>query len=624
LAQDLNPLSFYCIEHISARHHDTNFLEHFEYSMKNNITFLFAVLFLCVIYSFSQWSSDPNVNLTVCDTTNDQVLCKISPTTDGGCYVCWFDDRSGSYAVYLQRLNSSGVKQFASGGLLISNNPQSTSLVDYDMKTDASGNAVIAFTDTRNGSTINPFAYCISPSGSFLWGANGVSLSTTNTTYQANPKIAITSDGNYVIAWIYAPTVQKVAMQKLNSSGTKQWGNDPIYLTGAGSENFTYPDLVPSDNGSIIMMWSGYVGSFQNPTNYRLYSQKFSSAGAPVWNTAQDTVYGTGYVNGYYVPRIFPDGSNGAIYCWRDFRGNAANQTGYIQRTSSAGAFAFPVNGSPVSNLSSDNHFDPVAAYMPATGETVTFWYESNSNQSQYGVYGQKFSSSGSQLWGSSGIAFQPLWANQPANFSIYVKDTNAICYYNETSGGANNVIKAFRVGKSGGFVWSGNIVTASSVASPKIRLNASQNANGLSMLAWQDNRLDAGGIYAQDINFDGTFGTPTGITQIGGSVPAKFVLSQNYPNPFNPSTKIRFDVPSTPQLRFPPFVQRGESEAGGFVRLTIYDILGREIATLVNQQLQPGTYEVEWNAANNASGVYFYRLTAGNYSDTKRMVLMK
>jgi hypothetical protein len=97
-------------------------------------------------------------------------------------------------------------------------------------------------------------------------------------------------------------------------------------------------------------------------------------------------------------------------------------------------------------------------------------------------------------MWGSSGIAYLPLGSNQAGVYSVLVRDTNAICYYNETQTLGNNLIKAFRVGKSGGNVWSGNILTASSILSPKIRLNAVINASGMSIISWQDRRSDNGG----------------------------------------------------------------------------------------------------------------------------------
>jgi len=104
----------------------------------------------------------------------------------------------------------------------------------------------------------------------------------------------------------------------------------------------------------------------------------------------------------------------------------------------------------------------------------------------------------------------------------------------------------------------------------------------------------------------------PIGIQPISNEVPAKFMLYQNYPNPFNPSTKIKFALPPSP---------KGE---GLWVRVIIYDVLGREVSTLVNEGLKPGTYEVEWPAENYPSGVYFYTITSGNYFDSKKMILLK
>jgi photosystem II stability/assembly factor-like uncharacterized protein len=107
----------------------------------------------------------------------------------------------------------------------------------------------------------------------------------------------------------------------------------------------------------------------------------------------------------------------------------------------------------------------------------------------------------------------------------------------------------------------------------------------------------------------------PIGIKDIGLRIPKSFSLTQNYPNPFNPITKIKFDIPNS------PLYERG---AGGFVTLIIYDILGREVATLVNEQLKPGTYEYEWNGSNFASGIYFYKLETEDFSQTRKMVLIK
>ncbi len=100
---------------------------------------------------------------------------------------------------------------------------------------------------------------------------------------------------------------------------------------------------------------------------------------------------------------------------------------------------------------------------------------------------------------------------------------------------------------------------------------------------------------------------TPVKIEQPVTGIPAKFSLSQNYPNPFNPSTTIRFDLPKD-----------------AFAELIVFDIAGREVAKLINGKYEAGYYEIEFDASSLASGIYFYKLTAGKNSDIKRMVLVK
>ncbi|OYV84749.1 MAG: hypothetical protein B7Z63_06465 [Ignavibacteriae bacterium 37-53-5] len=89
--------------------------------------------------------------------------------------------------------------------------------------------------------------------------------------------------------------------------------------------------------------------------------------------------------------------------------------------------------------------------------------------------------------------------------------------------------------------------------------------------------------------------------------MPKAFSLSQNYPNPFNPSAIISYQLPTN-----------------SFVTLKLYDVLGKEVETLVNERQSAGSYSVRFNGVNLPSGVYFYRLEAGSYHDTKKFLLLK
>jgi hypothetical protein len=108
---------------------------------------------------------------------------------------------------------------------------------------------------------------------------------------------------------------------------------------------------------------------------------------------------------------------------------------------------------------------------------------------------------------------------------------------------------------------------------------------------------------------------TLVGIEENKSDIPTKFALSQNYPNPFNPSTTIKYSIPRS--------IRRGEHSVSQ-TTLKVFDILGREVATLVNKQQKAGNYEVIFDASNLSSGVYFYRLQSGSFVETKKIVLLR
>ncbi|KAA0210190.1 T9SS type A sorting domain-containing protein [Ignavibacteria bacterium CHB1] len=570
----------------------------------------FIILFSFTGIAVSQWSSNPAINLEICNLTGEQTLPLVAPTSDGGCYISWFDNRNGSYAVYLQRLSPEGIKLFAQDGLLISSNPQNSSLVGYDLKVDANDNAILVFTDMRAGSDINPYAYKISPSGNFDWGPNGIGLTDSTNIFQANPKIAVTSDGNYVFTWMYISTPKKIAIQKLDQSGNKVWGSSPIKLSGSPPENYDWSGIIASDNGSVILLWSGYSGTFLNPQNYKLYTQKFSSAGTPVWNSTQDTVYSLGQVSGFYNPLIFPDGNNGALYCWHDDRDQNNLMSAHVQRFNSSGQRLFPLNGTELSTQSGRNNYNPVGAVNPVSNETFVFWSPSNSGQTLAGgLYGQKIDATGQRLWTDNGIEFKPMDNNTISDMGVYLKDTNVIVSFNESQfGSIVSLIKAFSTGPAGVTGWSGSILTASSNTSEKVGFNSNITEQGMSILTWSDRRSSSGGIYAQNINLNGTLGGGTGIIH-QTNIPQDFRLFQNYPNPFNPVTIISFNIPKSSN-----------------VKLTISDVLGRSVAILIDEVLSAGSYNYQFSAGKFklSSGIYYYTLQAEDFIETKQMMLLK
>jgi len=185
---------------------------------------------------------------------------------------------------------------------------------------------------------------------------------------------------------------------------------------------------------------------------------------------------------------------------------------------------------------------------------------------------------SGSYIVPGNGIQFidlvQPYFL-----FSTQYNLLVEICY-NNTSGSTNSMVKSTYVQ---GKTWS----------------NAVNNDNGCSLIGGLTRNYRPNLFY----HF-----LPASCSVNGNNnIPDKYSLSQNYPNPFNPVTRIDFDIPKA-----------------GFVSLKVFDILGREVKTLVNENLQPGSFSVDFNAAELSSGIYFYKIETDGYAAIKKMILFK
>ncbi len=115
------------------------------------------------------------------------------------------------------------------------------------------------------------------------------------------------------------------------------------------------------------------------------------------------------------------------------------------------------------------------------------------------------------------------------------------------------------------------------------------------------------GGMYTAGPSGTCAGGTVTGDIEEVETIPTEFALYQNYPNPFNPSTLIKYEVPEN-----------------SFVSIRVYDLLGEELATLVNEEKSAGSYDVNFDAGQLASGFYIYTIEAGSFVETKKMMLMK
>ena len=203
-----------------------------------------------------------------------------------------------------------------------------------------------------------------------------------------------------------------------------------------------------------------------------------------------------------------------------------------------------------------------------------------------------KYDSSGNLLWYNRFKENQsweeyPYFASIGPQDEIYVTGNVGV-----VSGGTTyHGLETVRYNSDGSNPWVAEVNQYAGIGKGLV-LGADQSLYGVGMFYYSVIK------YSQSI--------PTGTEQTF-MIPEKFNLEQNYPNPFNPSTKIRFSIPSNE-----------------FVALKIYNVLGSEITTLVNDNLQAGSYEVDFNSEGLTSGVYFYTLSTNNFTNTRKMILTK
>lgn len=404
--------------------------------------------------------------------------------------------------------------------------------------------------------------------GSIVW--------TVTSTIFAGFNIELDATGNIYVG---GNSINKFTLKKYTNAGTQLWST--TFDDGGGGY---VKDMALDKFGNIILVGEmAYSGTYRD-----FFTIKFNSSGDTLWSRS------------YNGACTFP------AYDWAN--AVAADDTGNIY----------------VTGMSSD---------MNCNVDYLTVKYDSSGNEKWMKRY-------------SGGIAYD-IEVDKSGN--VFVAGVTGLSSYT-----------LLKYGNSGNLLWSATTPAYSFAVGVSITLDSAGNvylAGARTRNSWSDLMIikyNTNGIQqwialypgvgnsineAYDITIDkmgnvyatgkgylsGTFtesdfltvkySQTIGITPISNELPNNFSLLQNYPNPFNPNTIIRFS------LRSPS----DKIKYSGLTTLKVFDVLGKDVATLVNEQLNPGTYEVNWNASNFPSGVYFYKLiTDGKIIDTKKMILLR
>jgi hypothetical protein len=448
----------------------------------------------------AQWSSDPANNLVIADRDNEQVQPKIVPTADGGFYISWFDNATGGYDVYLQRVDAGGNEQWAHNGVLVADRDFS-STQDYGLDVDADGNALLAYRFDVSG-VAQIAAQKIAPDGTLLWASPGIIVSDDAGGANA-PKISAGGDGNVAVGWTSGDGA--VIVQKLDGDGNPLWGTG---VSISSSTAWALSDLHADADGNVIASW--VVLQFTAP--HAMYAQKLAAIdGGVLWGTDPLTIYDAtdGALQFGNFPTFVPDGNGGAVFVWYSV-GNVGEVR--AQHVTSDGTQAFAQNGVLASTDDSQNHFEPDGAYDAASGDIYAVWRETDlQTQGQIGVYAQRIDSTGARQWGDGGLVLVPLSTiDQTEMTALAVPGGGLVAAWSSDDFPDPTPLHAARLDTDGNYVWASQVVDFSTEPNDTARLAGAVSTDGYFAYAWTASAASfAGDIHAQNVNPDGTLGVP-------------------------------------------------------------------------------------------------------------------
>ena len=486
----------------------------------------YALLFMTVM-SFqlqAQWSNDSEENTQISYSTAEETIPKVDAAPSGDIFFSYFSNASGNYDVMLQKYDAQGYSAWEEG-LVVSDNPQQSWLSDYSMGCDSAGNAIISFSDIRNG---NPdiFLYKIDSEGNPVWGEDGINCLESDMPEQ-EPRLPITSENAAIVTFI-RPHAEgdKLMIYGVDAEGNAILEEEGIVYTPQEDTFFSDPYVVPALEGNFIAVYSKNTGSSMYPDR-NLMAMKFNNTGTELWESPA-VISQAGGISSFTDLHVISDHNGGVVVAWHDDRNNDMVSSGFVQWIDAGGNAKYPANGVEVGTTPSVHRFDPRAVVKQGTPSIMVFWTQKNSSQSLAGLYGQHLSEEGQRMWDDAGIEFHPLDDKFTHLWLARNHEEGAAVFYTIYEGGTSEEsLKAAAVNTNGAYVWPQEVIPMSTAPSGIVHPDAGPMNSGQYLLAWADNRNGNQDIYAQNITTEGMLGNTN--TNVSEEIQEKVNV---YPNP--------------------------------------------------------------------------------------------
>jgi hypothetical protein len=453
---------------------------------------ILALLLLVCQSLFGQWNPNTFINLEVSTLPVADLQTVI--TSAGKTWVAFYHANGGNYDMRAQLLDVDGTKLLGPDGILVDNQPSGTATFVYSICKDANDNLVIAYQDQRSGSQ-QAVVYKISQTGAPLWSSTGVVLGAGLAPYPA-----VLSNGETVISWNESGS-NTLRLQKLSTTGVPQWST-PISVM-VGTSTTTRGQIIPTLNGTFTLIFQRRSVGISTT----LFAQRYDNTGTTLWTSpvqlSNQTTASVRYYSGF---------SEGDVTYYGYYSAQGSRFNSWLQRINADGSLPYGINGAAFSTASGSNDPYQQLTNIASTPQSSVVWSVcsfSNTSQSQYGIYVQKFDKqTGARLLTDNAQQVYSISASfdvQAGDLSL-VNDAPFFMSYD-----ANYKIYATRLDANGNFVWPGNRIELSSTTagpgSPKGRYAFKALNNAQAIGVWTENRNGVEKAYAQNITPGGLFG---------------------------------------------------------------------------------------------------------------------
>jgi hypothetical protein len=545
------------------------------------------------------WPTDPGQNVPIAAIPITHLAPKITTDGAGGAIIAWQDARWGTTLdenIYAQHVSVQGDVLWTANGIPVSDALGNQE--DPQIASDGVGGAIIVWEDHRNGN-MDIYAQRVSGNGTAYWDSNGVAICVAEND-QDGPRVISDGSGGAVITWTDTRgSAQDIYAQRIDADGDTLWAADGVPICTHSADQ-RYPGLTTDGASGAIIVWKDMRDSIEN-----IYARRVDADGVAMWTVDGVPISTRPYYN--WHPRIASDDAGGAIIGWT---WAGSNDDIYAQRVNPDGDTLWPANGVAIAAAADDQRYPQI---IP-DGESGAIICWSDGRNDVADVYANRIDEFGNILWATDGVPVG-VAPNVQGGLQLVPDGVGGaiIAWYDDRNVQFDPDIYAQRMDADGNSVWAANGVAISTAVDRQWIPQLVRSASGGAIITWEDKRRPDESydedVYAQQVGPDGTLGNvPTGIAP---EVP-QLNTPRNYPNPFASSTIIEYELQDPS-----PIVA------------TIYNIRGQRVAQITSPQQAPGRQTITWNGLDDqgrkvASGVYFYRLEAGRFSQTHKMVIVR